>query len=389
MSNYRAMAGGSLRRRVLLMARIAIVHPILRASGGQDYLALSMASSLSIRHHTIVLTLESADPRTIAERMRIDLSGVGLVKIPLVVPSVRERLQRLSKIIGSRALLWLGRETLKECDLVIETQSNAMLPVDVCYIHYPSTLPTRPDRSLVFKAYNAIVVGLSRSLDKRACKVLTNSRWTARIIEEVYGVRPRVLYPPVDTEFFSSGGLLRGRDRVRAFVTVTRVTPEKRVEELLGLASVMRDWAFIIVGFSEPQNPYLGRLHEEKARKRLSNVFFVVNAPRDYLRRLLRMAKYYLHPPFREHFGISVVEAMAAGTPPIVYRGGGSWSDVVKPLDHRLGYKSVYEVPRIVEYAERRYTELQEKAVNVSRKFSVERFREEALNMIEGILSVR
>ena len=218
---------------------------------------------------------------------------------------------------------------------------------------------------------------------------MTNSRWTAKVVEEAYGVRPRVLYPPVDTEFFGGKGIPRGRDRARAFVTVTRLTPEKRIEELLGLASIMRDWVFIIVGFSEPRDPYLRRLYEERARMGLSNVFFVVNASRDFLRRILRTAKYYLHPPFREHFGISVVEAMAAGALPIVYRGGGSWTDIVKPLDPRLGYGSIYEVPRIVEYAEKRYAELQERAIEASRRFSVEKFRENVLSIVEELLSKR
>jgi len=54
--------------------------------------------------------------------------------------------------------------------------------------------------------------------------------------------------------------------------------------------------------------------------------------------RLLSKAKVYLHTMKYEHFGIAVVEAMAAGSIPIVHRYSGSWVDVVSRLEENIRY---------------------------------------------------
>jgi len=370
---------------------IAIVHPILKASGGQDYLALHLARALSARHNVSLLTAVSASREELG-RMLIggDLSfSILRVQLPWVVDFPRGRMERFKKLVGSRLLLSVARSVLQGYDLVVETQSNSLMPVDACYIHYPSVLPTRPREGPLMRAYSMAIRWLSKALGGSACAVIANSKWTAKIIEETLGVEPWVLHPPVDTGFFAkNGGGYEGR-RGRIIATITRITPEKRVEEILRLASSMRDWSFVIAGFSNPRDPYLRMLQGIREKMRLSNVFFALNVPRTRLRKLLQSAKYYLHPPFREHFGISIVEAMASGTPPIVYRGGGSWTDVVSRLDARLGYRDLGEVPRILEKIEKDYERLQEKALMLSRKFDVKVFEKKALKLADHLLELR
>jgi glycosyltransferase involved in cell wall biosynthesis len=295
-------------------------------------------------------------------------------------------MQRLLKILGSRLILFAARSLIEAHDLVIETQSNSMMPVDACYIHYPSVLPTRLEETTVMRAYGALVKALSGAGGRARCSVLTNSRWTARVVEETYRVKPWVLHPPVDTEFFAKD-VEPGGGRERIIATVTRITPEKRVEELLMLASRMPRWTFVIAGFCDSHDPYVGRLQRMKAEMGLDNVFLALNAPRSMVRRLLKTARYYVHPPFREHFGISIAEAMASGTPPIVYRGGGAWTDLVAPLDPRLGYRRLGEVPAILERIDRDYERLQERAIMISEKLSVKAFKERALEVIDELLA--
>lgn len=61
-------------------------------------------------------------------------------------------------------------------------------------------------------------------------------------------------------------------------------------------------------------------------------VEFVLNAPLPALVRALGAADAALHTMWNEHFGISVVEAMAAGALPIAHASGGPRADIVVPL---------------------------------------------------------
>jgi alpha-1,2-mannosyltransferase len=64
-------------------------------------------------------------------------------------------------------------------------------------------------------------------------------------------------------------------------------------------------------------------------------VAFIVGAPRPVLHAALGAASAGLHAMVDEHFGISVVEYMAAGAIPIAHRSGGPASDIV--LDEQDG----------------------------------------------------
>jgi len=124
----------------------------------------------------------------------------------------------------------------------------------------------------------------------------------------------------------------------------------------------------------------------------LDNVELLTNIPRDKLRELLGRAKYYLHPPFPEHFGIAVVEAMAAGCIPIVYRDGGAWFDIASRVSDILGYSDVNEVPGIIRRIESDrvlYEELENKSISVSKEFNYERFKSELSKYMNYLLETR
>jgi len=112
----------------------------------------------------------------------------------------------------------------------------------------------------------------------------------------------------------------------------------------------MPNYEFLIVGSTSKYSKSVikGILMKAK-RLGVKNLRIYTDIPKSELRELLGKAKYYLHPPFPEHFGISVVKAMAAGCVPIVYRDGGIWYDVVSKIANILGYNVIDEVMKIVE----------------------------------------
>ncbi len=58
---------------------------------------------------------------------------------------------------------------------------------------------------------------------------------------------------------------------------------------------------------------------------------FIVNAPFSKMEALMASSSIGLHTMWNEHFGISVVEMMAAGMVVVAHRSGGPMMDIVVP----------------------------------------------------------
>ena len=103
---------------------------------------------------------------------------------------------------------------------------------------------------------------------------------------------------------------------------------EARVEELRALAREL--------GLASGKKEGRRKKEEEAAREPADGedaddaVVFVTNAPRETLRLLLSSAVGGLHAMVDEHFGICVVEYMAAGVVPLAHDSAGPRMDIVK-----------------------------------------------------------
>ena len=64
-----------------------------------------------------------------------------------------------------------------------------------------------------------------------------------------------------------------------------------------------------------------------------THVDFVINAPYGVLYEWLSRAAVGLHTMWNEHFGISIVEMMAAGLVVVAHRSGGPLMDIVVPAE--------------------------------------------------------
>ena len=65
------------------------------------------------------------------------------------------------------------------------------------------------------------------------------------------------------------------------------------------------------------------------SQQRQDKVEFRINAPIEDLKELLATCSVGIHTMWNEHFGIGVVEMMAAGVPPIAHDSGGPALDIV------------------------------------------------------------
>ena len=69
----------------------------------------------------------------------------------------------------------------------------------------------------------------------------------------------------------------------------------------------------------------------------------------------MSISKVILHSRLYEHFGMAVVEGMAAGLVPVIHRSGGAWTDVIEYGRYGFGYVSINEAVKYIEKALRNY----------------------------------
>lgn len=147
------------------------------------------------------------------------------------------------------------------------------------------------------------------------------SRHVANRIKDYYGREAEVIYPPVDTDYFTPAESAIGPPDKTSdyFLVVSRLTPYKRID-LAVAAFNQLGWPLIIIG----SGPEAGRL--KKMAK--DNIIFLGRQEDDVLLAYYRNCRALIFPG-EEDFGIVPVEAQACGRPVIAYAKGGALETVV------------------------------------------------------------
>ncbi len=382
--------------------RVAIVHVFFGFYGGGEYLALNMAKALKEEGFDVSIhTCAPIDYGRVEKVFGIDMNGFKVFVRESPVASVfkdvvlgRESIVKLIRAFNRFFREYVAR-LRREYDVVVDTQSNMVSPVDITYIHYPLLMHLYRGNGLrihswLYGWFKRLYTSVYRN-HLFPCRVLANSSWTASLVYKIYRIVPDIVYPPVDIEYFSRCNNNDVRDKL--VVTISRFVEDKRLDRIVDVASKLRDYTFVIIGSTnEYSYRVISRIREKAREYRLDNIVIETNLPRQEILGYLEDARYYLHPERPEHFGIAIVEAMAAGLVPIVYRDGGAWYDIVGRVWGRLGYRVIDEVPGIIRLIDSNrglYDRLRMKCVSVSRMFSYSVFREAIAGKVREILRVK
>jgi glycosyltransferase involved in cell wall biosynthesis len=229
---------------------------------------------------------------------------------------------------------------LDEVDLVISTShcaAKSVVPtgraVHVCYCHSPMRYAWDqfdayfgPERlGAVGSALARPVLGWlarwDRATANRVDAFAANSRFVAGRIGRYYNRQASVLYPPVDTQFFTPVS----SPAQPYFLVVSALVPYKRLEIAIGAAQQL-GVRLKIVG----TGPDVARL-----RRIAGPVEFLGALDPDALRETYRHAR-ALVMPGEEDFGIAPVESMACGRPVVALGRGGALETVVPGVTGRL-----------------------------------------------------
>jgi glycosyltransferase involved in cell wall biosynthesis len=196
------------------------------------------------------------------------------------------------------------------------------------------------------------------------------SRYAADRIRKTYGRRAPVIYPPVDVDRFTPH-----RQRDDFYVTVSRLVPYKKID-VLAAAFTRMQRPLVIIG-DGPERKRIARLAGPTVRLLGWQDDSTVADFLERCRAFLFAAD--------EDFGISPVEALAAGAPVIAY-GRGGITETVEPGVTGVFFdrQTVDGVIEAVHAFERRRTEFSTERIALSAaRFGRARFHRELDALIE------
>lgn len=248
------------------------------------------------------------------------------------LPGAKGRLRRFYMPLMPWAV---SRLKVPPCTLLLSTSSAVIKSIvpppgtpHICYCHSPARYFWDQ-----FNAYTTGDTGWFQSIglrlfrarfkkwDVETCKTVTafiaNSQFTADRIKRFYGRESTVIYPPVRTTFFTPDQKV---PRENWLLTACALEPYKRIDFVIRFAN-QKNIPLRIVGTGS----------QLKSLKKIAgpSVQFLGHVNDTELLDLFRRARAYIFPQI-EDFGITAVEAQAAGCPIIAFAGGGALEIVNK-----------------------------------------------------------
>jgi glycosyltransferase involved in cell wall biosynthesis len=301
--------------------KILVIHPYLTdVLRGSEEVLLKILEAL-IEQKQDVFLLGELPSGTIFDNL--PLSSIKQIPYGSEADLKPKRFQAYRRYLFRHSKLKdkLCKKVGGEMDLEISTRDTMFFigagKKSVAYVHFPENLTRLQNPSLKHRwfwklFYWPIIFQRNRQI-KNIDLLLCNSNYTQNAIMEHWKRDADVVYPPVDIKDFTPD------QKVPMVVTVGCFAPLKNFEMVIQVAKQMPHVKFVIAGRKELNDPYYNKIVASKP----DNVDLNVNVTRNNISVLLGKAKIYLNSSINETFGISVVEAMAAGCIPIAYNKGG------------------------------------------------------------------
>ena len=279
--------------------RAAIYNPYLDTLGGGERYVMGVAKALVAKGYQVDVEWPDESIKTrLEKRFGLDLTGINFVK-------------SINRGDGYELCFWLSDGSIP----ILRARKN--------FLHFQSPFKNVGGKSLINKMKLF-----------RIKKIICNSYFTKSWIDEEFGVESVVVYPPVTTGEFKP----RRKEKLIIYVgRFSQLEQAKRQDVLIRAFRKFYDagnkeWRLILAGGSE-----VGADDYVKKLRRMASGYpiRILESPGfAQIKEFYGRAKIFWsasgfgideekEPQKVEHFGITVVEAMASGAVPVVLASGG------------------------------------------------------------------
>ncbi|MDD8027116.1 MAG: glycosyltransferase family 4 protein [Acidobacteriota bacterium] len=323
--------------------KAAVYHPWLIEGGGSEAVALWAARALSYEFAVDILTMGETPLDRLNAAYGTDLREpeIGLIRIP-VPRLLRRRGDALRAALAARAVrpLLSGYDLLFSSYNVMDFGRRGLQYIsDFSFddaIRRACLGDTVDGRELRRRPapWRSLYLGTARKIARQSRSgwrrnlTLANSRWSRDLMAEVFGVESEVVYPPV----VAPDPDVAWEKRADGFVTIGRIVPEKRVDELADIVAEVgranRDVHLHVLG--RVPDDALGRTLAAKARASAGSLRLEGPVYGEAKRGFLLGHRYGLSGRRHEPFGMSAAEMVRAGLIVWVPQSGGQ----VEIVDH-------------------------------------------------------
>jgi glycosyltransferase involved in cell wall biosynthesis len=365
--------------------KIGVFCPTLNVYGGGEYVAIAIANTLAANNRDVLLfSSGEINPQAIKNYFGETLHP----KIQTLRQPTNFTPRGLADFYQTILHSYIAKS---KCTHFIDAFSNCVFPwTQVSYIHFPYLNQYVFSRNFPYlssprlnQAGTLPHVLLEKNLvDYKKHLVLANSRFTAGEIQKYSAKSAAVLYPPFSACIQEIGKTTTKNLQSNLVVTVSRLDSNKLLERIPYIAAQTdKGIEFAVVGRLCSQ-AILDQLNTlVKTVGVADRVKFYPNAPAAVKIDLLRRAKIYLHTMVGEHFGISIVEAMALGCVPIVHNSGGMTEFV--PAKYR--YESIDQAAEKITQELSNWSQDDAEAMKeIASQFSTQKFSERFIHLFDS-----
>lgn len=418
--------------------RVIVYHPLAEARGGGEHVLAgviqTMCAKASVVHLLVREPGEAANHLPLPTNVQLHKLRTAALVQPRRFPIASLLLEVLASFIVAaegliRACSLFLQHSIAERVCFVDTFGCACAyPLAryvfkasvLAYVHYPAVrLDMREHVHVLRKLYINFLLLLYATGIASAHAVACNSTWTRNELSKVLSLRPkqspnlRIVYPPVDARSLWQCQLSRAYEQ-QLVVSIGQFRPEKEhltqlhiwAATLQSLASSQASQVaqpkLIIIGGCRNVEDRERAYRVEAEANRLGirgSVDMYIDSDQHTVDSILQKAAAGLHTMKHEHFGIAVVEFMAAGAIPVCHNSGGPALDILPhqydaATEHRFGYLAadksdfVAALHEVLTLPEETRVGMAERARQHAQKFSSEAFKQSVQSMLMEVHEV-